>query len=93
MQLPVDAEDLPPAGGVSRVYAAAAVLWPSFLGACLVEMLVFDLVDPADMHGLGGLMLDWSPQSVYTLMFFLFWVIISGAAALSGVFLARVWKG
>ena len=29
---------------------ALCVLWPSFLAACALEMLVFGLVDPGDLH-------------------------------------------
>ena len=62
---------------------ALAIAWPSFLMAALLEILVFALIDPADLAWLGGGRLDLSRQAVYTLGFLLFWLIISLAAGLS----------
>lgn len=72
------AEDFPRAGRW-----ALAIAWPSFLMAALLEILVFALIDPADLAWLGGGPLDLSRQAVYTLGFLLFWLIISLAACLS----------
>ncbi len=61
-----------------------AILWPAFLSACLLEVLVFGLVDPSDLQWLGK-PLDISSQGVYTLAFFAFWavaLVASGLAAL-----------
>ena len=57
-----------------------AIVWPAFLVAGLLEMLVFALVDPQDLHW-GGLPMPLSRQGIYTLAFFLFWVLtmLSGA--------------
>ena len=49
-----------------------AVAWPAFLGACLMEVAVFALVDPMELSW-GGDPLRWSRQAVYTGAFFLFW--------------------
>lgn len=51
-----------------------AVAWPAFLGACLLEAAVFALVDPLELSWGGG-PLGWSRQAVYTLAFFVFWVV------------------
>lgn len=51
----------------------AAVLWPSFMGAALLSFIVFLLIDPEQIAFLGYLQL--SRATVYTLGFFLFWVI------------------
>jgi len=48
-----------------------AILWPSFLMAGVLEMLVFALVDPADLHWHGA-DLDWSRPAVYSAAFFVF---------------------
>jgi len=48
------------------------VVWPAFLGACVLEALVFALVDPLELHW-GGQALGWSRQSVYTAAFFVLW--------------------
>jgi len=66
---------------------AMCVGWPSFLAACVLELLVFGFVDPLDLQGLGG---DHGParQAVYTVAFLAFWCI-SAAAVAMGLWLAR----
>ncbi len=56
--------------------------WPSFLMAGVLEMLVFAVVDPGELHW-HGTALDWSRPAVYTLAFFVFWAVIAVACALS----------
>jgi hypothetical protein len=58
------------------------VAWPAFLAACALELLVFALVDPAELEW-SGRALGWSRQGVYTAGFFAFWAIASVACALS----------
>jgi hypothetical protein len=63
------------------------VIWPAFLAACILEALVFALVDPLELtwgHGPLG----WSRQAVYTLAFFVFWAVVA-LAALLALWLAR----
>lgn len=48
------------------------IAWPAFLLAAVLEMLVFAMVDPGDLHWFGQ-PLDWSRQAVYTVAFFVFW--------------------
>lgn len=48
------------------------IAWPAFLVAGVLEMLVFAMVDPQDLHW-QGLPLALSRQGVYTLSFFVFW--------------------
>jgi len=62
---------------------AMAILWPAFLMAGVMEMLVFALVDPASLHWFGGTPVELSPSGVYTLAFFVFWAVISTSAALT----------
>ena len=62
---------------------AMAVVWPSFLMAGAMEMLVFALVDPSDLSWFGGERLALSRQAVYTIGFLLFWLVISVGASLS----------
>lgn len=59
------------------------VLWPSFLIAGLMEMLVFSAAHPEDMKGYGGLLTGMSPLGVYTLAFFSFWAIAAAGAYLT----------
>lgn len=60
-----------------------AIVWPAFLVAGLLEMLVFALVDPQDLHW-AGQPVPLSRQGIYTLAFFVFWAL----AGLSGVLTA-----
>lgn len=59
------------------------VLWPSFVIAGLLEMLVFSAAHPEDMKGLGGLLTGLSATGVYTLAFFAFWAISALGSALT----------
>ena len=57
------------------------ILWPAFLAACLLEALVFSLIDPGEIHW-PGQMPQPSRQSVYSVAFFLFWVITAACNAM-----------
>ena len=57
------------------------ITWPAFLAACLLEALVFSMVDPAEVHWLGH-RLEASRQAVYTAAFFCFWLIAMASNAL-----------
>jgi hypothetical protein len=50
------------------------IAWPAFLVAGILEMLVFAMVDPQDLHWFGQ-PVELSRQGVYTVAFFLFWGI------------------
>jgi hypothetical protein len=63
------------------------VLWPSFLVAAVAELLVFAVIDPADLH-IFGVPVDAGRMPVYTIGFFFFWALGAAAAALT-VFLQR----
>ena len=60
-----------------------AILWPAFLMAGVLEMLVFALIDPHDLHWFGGAPVDLSASAVYSLAFFVFWAVNSTAGALT----------
>lgn len=64
---------------------ALVILWPAFLMAGVLEMLVFVVVDPGDLRWFGGDAVDLSRQGVYTVTFLIFWVVISMAGALSAL--------
>jgi hypothetical protein len=60
------------------------IVWPAFLMAGVLEMLVFAVVDPQDMHWFGS-PLDMSRQAIYTMTFFVFWgiaIVSSGLTTL-----------
>lgn len=67
------------------------VLWPSFVIAGLLEMLVFSLAHPEDLKGFGGLLAGLPSSGVYTLAFFAFWAISALGSALTLV-LAGPWR-
>ncbi len=58
------------------------IAWPAFLVAGMLEMLVFAMVDPADLHWFGQ-PLDMSRQAIYTLAFFAFWLMTMTSSALT----------
>jgi hypothetical protein len=62
---------------------ALQILWPAFVAAGVLELLVFAHVDPADVHTVAGAPLELSRQAVYTLSFFGFWAVSAAAAAVS----------
>jgi hypothetical protein len=50
------------------------ILWPAFLMAGVMEMVVFAMVDPQDLH-LFNHPIDIPRQGIYTLSFFIFWFV------------------
>ena len=58
------------------------IAWPAFLVAAVLEMIVFALVDPGDLHWFGN-PLGLSRQAIYTLAFFVFWGITMASSALT----------
>ena len=64
----------------SNSLRAAQVLWPSFMMAGVLEMLVFSVLDPSALS-FG----NWHPEAttVYSLAFFAFWGLIAAASAAS----------
>jgi hypothetical protein len=60
------------------------VIWPAFLVAGLLEMLVFAMVDPQHLHW-AGQSLELSNQAVYTVAFFLFWLLAMLASGLTAL--------
>lgn len=58
------------------------ILWPAFLAACALELLVFAFVDPLELQWAGH-DLGWPRQAVYTGAFFAFWVVSMGACWLT----------
>ena len=58
------------------------IAWPAFLVAAVLEMVVFALVDPSDLHW-SGAPLSLSREAVYTLAFFVFWGLTMASSALT----------
>lgn len=64
------------------VQRTISVLWSGFLGACLLEGLVFAVVDPSSLHWLGQ-PLELSRQGVYSMAFFAFWSVAAMISSLA----------
>jgi hypothetical protein len=58
------------------------VAWPAFLAACLLQLVVFALVDPLELQWFGH-HLPWTRQAVYAGGFFVFWLACMAASALT----------
>jgi hypothetical protein len=76
-------DDRLPLDGPDFKTRVLTVLWPAFMMAGVLEMLVFALVDPQQLHGWGADASAWPRGAVYTLAFFVFWLAIALASALS----------
>lgn len=61
------------------------ILWPAFLMAGVLEVLVFAVVDPGELHWFGGPAIEWPRQAVYTVTFLIFWGVITTAGALTAL--------
>ena len=48
------------------------ILWPAFLVAGVMEILLFAAFDPAEIRWFGGL-LGWQPVAVYSVVFLVLW--------------------
>ena len=59
------------------------ILWPAFLMAGVLEMLVSALVDRGSPHWFGGAPMEWPASAIYTLALFAFWAVIASASALT----------
>ena len=64
---------------------ALRILWPSFLVAGVLEMLVFAMVDPHELRWFGGPMIGWAPLTIYSITFLMFWGAIATAGALTAL--------
>lgn len=62
---------------------AAAIVWPAFLVAAVLEIAVFAFVDPAALRDLAGQALPLSATAVYSIAFLVFWACTGLACALT----------
>jgi hypothetical protein len=58
------------------------IAWPAFLMAGVLEMVIFAMVDPQNLHWFGHPM-ELSREGVYTLAFFVFWGITMVSSGLT----------
>ena len=58
------------------------IAWPAFLVAAVLEVVVFAMVDPKDLHWFGR-PIELSREGVYTVTFFVFWGIAMVSSGLT----------
>lgn len=58
------------------------IAWPAFLMAGIAEMLVFAFVDPAELRWFGDPLI-FSRETIYTITFFIFWIITITSSSLT----------
>lgn len=58
------------------------IVWPAFVATCLLEALVFSVVDPSEVHWPNNVVQP-TRQSVYTLAFFSFWLVSMACSGLA----------
>lgn len=56
--------------------------WPAFIAACLLELVVFAMVDPHDVQW-SGQPLTLTRMGVYSASFFVFWALSAVGCALT----------
>ena len=62
---------------------ALLILWPAFVMAGVLEMLVFVVVDPESLRWFSAEPLQWTPNAIYSVTFLIFWMVISTSAAIT----------
>lgn len=62
---------------------ALLILWPAFLMAGVLEMLVFAVVDPSQLHWFGGEAIEWSRMTIYSVTFLIMWGVIATSGAIT----------
>ena len=65
-----------------------SVLWPAFLSACVLQAVVFGVVDPSELVWFDR-PLAWSRQAVYTASFFVFWACCTLASSITALLAHR----
>ncbi len=82
---PLPGADLPAQPPAWRRFGALAlvILWPAFVMAGVLEMLVFAVVDPTTLQWFGGESLAWSRSAVYSVTFLIFWAVIATSGAIT----------
>jgi hypothetical protein len=65
-----------------KIHRYLLIIWPSAIGAALMEMLVFAVLDPMNIPQVENTP-GMTAQDVYSMAFFVFWATISFACALT----------
>jgi hypothetical protein len=64
---------------------ALRIVWPAFLVAAALEMMVFAVMDPHDFRWFGGPLIGWSSLAIYSITFLLFWLAFSASGVLTAL--------
>lgn len=72
-------------GGIPKTQRIISILWPSFLTAGAATVIFFTALDPAEFLANRGLA-EMDRMSVYTIGFFLFWLLTATSSALTHYF-------
>jgi hypothetical protein len=56
------------------------ILWPSFIVGGIAEGVFFTLIDPQELYLLGE-PVHWSATAVYSVGFFMFWMVAAASSA------------
>ncbi len=59
------------------------ILWPAFVMAGVLEMLLFAVVDPQTLTWFGGEPLEWSRNAIYSVTFLILWAVIAASGAIT----------
>lgn len=85
MQPQPPAEPREPAAGSHPFRRPLAVLWPAFAMASVMEGLVFATVDPVAILTSHAGLQSWSPNTLCSVSFFVFWGVIATAGFITRV--------
>ena len=58
------------------------IVWPAFMVAAALEMMVFAVLDPASLALLGE-QVRWSRETVYSITFIIFWAMFMLCSAIT----------
>jgi hypothetical protein len=72
---------------ISKLEAAGAVAWPSFLAAATATMFFFAMFDPVRLGEIITLPFELSRPMGYTIGFFLFWLLTALSSYLTALLL------
>lgn len=67
------------------------IIWPAFLMAAALEMMVFAVLDPETLS-LFGAPVNWSREAVYTVTFFIFWVMMMLSSSLTSLLSRKAYE-
>jgi hypothetical protein len=58
------------------------VIWPSFLCACVLEMIIFAFINPTEL-AIAHEPINWSARAIYSVSFFVLWAGTFASSAIT----------